>query len=109
MRTLALHTADELAVRWKRWAEHLSAEIADSDRFVANMGDYERGYKEGRAQAYRVAAAELQALTAVSMELEAAHHGDPEPDSELAARAFGVPPRNDVAEGNVWPREGDES
>jgi hypothetical protein len=87
MRTLTLHTADDLVERWKRRAEELSAAEGVS-------GPYERGYKDGEAQAYRCAAAELMAIVAVSMELEAAHHGDPE---------------NDVAEGDVWPREGDES
>lgn len=67
MRTLTLHTADDLVVQWKRRA----MELADT---VLGAGDYEAGL----AQGYRVAAAELAAIVAVSMELEAAHHGDPE-------------------------------
>ena len=46
---------------------------------------YNRGYEHGKAQAYRVCAAELQALVAVSMEMEAAHGGDPEPEPECPA------------------------
>lgn len=65
MRTLTLHTADELAVRWKRRAVELEGTNA---------------YEQGKAQGYRVCAAELLAIVAVSMELEAAHHGDPEVD-----------------------------
>ena len=75
MRTLTVHTADELATRWKRRA----MELADS---CLGAGDYEAGM----AQGYRVAAAELQAICAVSMEMEAAHHGDPEGLPCFAAR-----------------------
>jgi hypothetical protein len=91
MRTLTVHTADELAVRWKRKA----MQLMESEDALESMGRNGEALKAA-AQAYRVCAVELQALLAVSMELEAAHHGDPEP-------------RNDVAEGNVWPEDGEES
>jgi hypothetical protein len=67
MRTLTVHTADELLTRWKRKAAELM--VADTDPGL---------YEEGLAHGYRVAAAELAAIVAVSMEMEAAHHGDPE-------------------------------
>jgi hypothetical protein len=76
MRTLTVYTADALVERWKRRAVEL---VTDLDRLGDDLGDYERGYKEGEAQAYRCAAAELMAILAASMEMEAAHHGDPEP------------------------------
>ena len=77
MRTLTLHTADALVERWKGWAMD-SQKAAEA---MEGRADYNRGYEHGKAQAYRVAAAELMAICAVSMELEAAHHGDPEPCS----------------------------
>jgi hypothetical protein len=81
MRTLDLHTADDLAVRWKKRA----AEAAAS----CNAGDEFDGYYAGLAEAYRAAAAELDAVAAVTMEMEAAHHGDPEPFHEQTpARSF---------------------
>jgi hypothetical protein len=72
MRTLTVQTADELAVRWKRKAFDLnaSAKEARTPTEAARLLDV--------AQAYRVCAAELDAITLVSMELEAAHHGDPD-------------------------------
>jgi hypothetical protein len=72
MRTLTVHTADELVERWKRRAMDREAVAA---RVIIGNGDYEMG----EAQAYRCAAAELMALLAASMEMEATHHGDPEP------------------------------
>ena len=69
MRTLTVHTADELLARWKRRACELM--VADT-----KPGAFE----EGVAHGYRICAAELMALVAVSMELEATHHGDPEPN-----------------------------
>ena len=66
MRTLTVHTADELVERWKRQAIKLLADPADD-------------YFEGMAQGYRVCAAELMGILAVAMELEATHHGNPEP------------------------------
>lgn len=68
MRTLTVQTADELVERWKRRAAKLGR-ITHS-----TPSDYELGQSYG----YRAAAAELMALVAVTMELEAAHHGDPE-------------------------------
>lgn len=64
MRTLTLHTAADLVERWRSKAS-VGARVGT---------DYDRGM----AHAYRVAATELEALCAVSMELEAAHHGDHE-------------------------------
>lgn len=69
MRTLNVYTVDELVERWKRRAVNL----ADPGT-VLGSGQYE----QGQAQAYRCAAAELMAILAASMEMEAAHHGDPE-------------------------------
>lgn len=82
MRTLTVHTADELAVRWKRKASDLNAaaRTTRTPTEAARLLDV--------AQAYRVCAAELDAITAVSMELEAAHHGDPEPTDEETATAL---------------------
>jgi hypothetical protein len=92
MRTLTVHTADELAQRWKRQAFDLDQRAhrhADD-----SIGRMLTALDAEKAQVFRVCATELQAIVAASMEMEAAHHGDPEPD-------------NDVAEGNVWPRIGD--
>ncbi len=75
MRTLTLHTADELVERWRRRAVAAAENAIDS---AAKGWDFTAGYGEGMAQGYRVAAAELLAILAASMELEAAHHGDPE-------------------------------
>lgn len=79
MRTLTVHTADELAVRWKRMALKLTAEAESTE--VAGAGVAIRA----AAEAYRVCAVELQALAAVTMELEAAHHGDPEMETETVS------------------------
>ena len=76
MKTLSIHTCDELVERWKRWAEEL-----DDGR----MGTYEAG----KAQGYRVCATELMAVISVSMELEAAHHGDPRRSRARTATAAG--------------------
>lgn len=73
MRTLTLHTADELVERWKRRAFEL---------------DHPSHPDRTAAQAYRVCAAELMAIVAVSMELEAAHHGDPEQEETALANAL---------------------
>lgn len=83
MKTLTLHTADELLTRWKTKAHQLDLAAEGFSTAALKLPFQEA------AQAYRVCAAELAAIVAVSMELEAAHHGDPD---------------NDVAEGNVWPR-----
>lgn len=74
MRTLTVHTADELATRWKRRAFDLNNESRNARTTT------EKARLLDVAQAYRCCAAELDAITAVSMELEAAHHGDPEPE-----------------------------
>jgi hypothetical protein len=73
VRTLNVYTVDELVERWKRRAMNLEDD-------PAGHSPYEYGYANGQAQAYRCAAAELMAILAASMEMEAAHHGDPEPD-----------------------------
>ena len=78
MRTLTVHTADDLIARWKGWA--MDSQVA-AEAMEGRPG-YNRGYEHGKAQAYRVAAAELMAIVAVSMELEATHHGDPEPEED---------------------------
>ena len=70
MRTLTVHTADELVERWKRRAIKLLADPTDD-------------YFEGMAQGYRVCAAELMGILAVAMEQEAAHHDDPEPPDDV--------------------------
>jgi hypothetical protein len=72
MRTLTVHTADELAQRWRRLAHVLDGQAAETALPEAAPRIREI------AQTYRVCASELMALVAVSMELEAAHHGDPE-------------------------------
>jgi hypothetical protein len=72
MRTLNVHTADDLAVRWKRRAFDLNNE-ARGARTVT-----EKARLLDVATAYRACAAELDAITAVTMEMEATHHGDPE-------------------------------
>ena len=84
MRTLDIHAADELVTRWKRRAFELdlSAERRPTDRIGRLLRDLDRE----KAQGMRVCAAELAAVVAVTMELEAAHHGDPEPDERTGAR-----------------------
>jgi hypothetical protein len=71
VRTLTLHTANELALRWKAKAARLNADSVAAETVT------ERARLLDVATAYRACAAELDAITAVSMELEAAHHGDP--------------------------------
>lgn len=63
MRTLTVHTADELVARWRLRAERLRTEWGDVST----------------AHAIDCCAVELEAILLASMELEAAHHGDPEP------------------------------
>lgn len=101
MRTLTLHTAADLVERWRSKAS-VGARVGT---------DYDRGM----AHAYRVAATELEPLCAVSMELEAAHHGDPEPVDDLCQNPSHdghrlaeytdcmTWDRDDIASGNVWP------
>lgn len=74
VRTLTIHTADELVTRWKAKAHQLDLDADANPVRTSYLVD------TARAQAYRVCAAELAAIVAVSMELEAAHHGDPEVD-----------------------------
>jgi hypothetical protein len=79
MRTLNLHTADALVTRWKKRAFDLDQRAEQGYEnphpgVARLLADLDRE----RAQGYRVCAAELAAIVAVSMELEAAHHGDPE-------------------------------
>jgi hypothetical protein len=78
MRTLTLHTADELAARWKRQAAELSERGAlralkggHNNRLMSDLDNQQ-------AQTLRCCASELQALVAVSMEQAAIDHGDPE-------------------------------
>jgi hypothetical protein len=87
MRTLNVHSADELQMRWKARAMELDLraeggyeQMTYAAHIKAHMADLDRE----RAQAYRVCAAELAAIVAVTMEQEAIHHGDPEqsPDFE---------------------------
>jgi hypothetical protein len=80
MRTLTLHTADDLAVRWKRKAFELGERAMSYPQH--RIGRHLAALDREAAQAYRVCATELDAIVAVSMELEAAHHGDPEPELE---------------------------
>jgi hypothetical protein len=84
MRTLTLHTADALITRWKARAHALDLEAGKrpaDDRIERMLA----GEARAQAQALRVCAAELAAICAASMELEAAHHGDSEPvDFETA-------------------------
>ncbi len=63
MRTLTLHTADELVERWRARAERRRTVWGDPDG----------------AHQIECCATELAAILAASMEMEAAHHGDPEP------------------------------
>ena len=79
MRTLTVHTADDLLTRWKEKAFRLDLSAAERDH-TTSQGRQLAGLDRERAQAYRVCAAELAAIVAVSMELEASHHGDPEPN-----------------------------
>lgn len=102
MRTLTLHAADELAQRWKRRASDLDRAAksrGSDDRLARHLAALDRE----RAQGYRVCAAELHALVAVTMEMEAAQHGDPEPRTG----AYGAPiPPGDC--GAYWADEGGE-
>lgn len=63
MRTLTVHTADELVTRWRTGAAQRRALWGEMDE---------------RAHAVEICANELEAILLASVELEAAHHGDPE-------------------------------
>jgi hypothetical protein len=62
MRTFTVHTADELVARWRAKAERSRTVWQD----------------ESCAHVVEVCADELEALLLASLELEAAHHGDPD-------------------------------
>jgi hypothetical protein len=68
MKTLSVHTAEELIGRWRLRAER-----------------WRSGYNDvSTAHAIDCCAVELEAILMAHMELEAAHHGDPEPSRSFS-------------------------
>jgi hypothetical protein len=76
MRTLTVYTAESLVERWKARAERLRTVYGDV----------------GTAHQIECCAAELEAILAASMEMEAAHHGDPEPDTTCSRCGENISP-----------------